>query len=150
MRALGPNLFVSLEQIVRKSVYLAHADRRQMVTVAGPDGLAAMISLCREGFDHVECARQATCQCADGASDVLLIVGRMPAAELSVVLQRTCRLLRDGGVLVVQLQQPGDDAVVRAALEATGVRVTSTLVDATGARLASHTVERAATLRRAS
>ena len=151
IRALGPQLFVSPEQIVRKSVYLAHADRGQRVSVAGPDSLAAMVSLCRDGFDHVECARQSTCTCADEASDVLLVAGLLSAEDLAGLLRRTCRLWRDGGVLVVQLQQPADDKVVRAVLRAMGLRASSTLVDVSAGCLVTHTVSGAApALRKAS
>lgn len=151
IHALGPKLFVSPEQIVRKSVYLANADRGQRVSVVGPDSLAAMISLCRDGFDHVECARQSTCTCADEASDVLLVAGPLSPDELADLLRRTCRLLRDGGVLVVQLRRPADDAVVRSALAVAGMSTTSTLVDLSAGCLVTHTVSRAApALRKAS
>ena len=150
MRALGPKVFVSPEQIVQKSVYLANADKRQLVTVAGPDSLAALVSLCREGFDHVKCARQATCRCADGVSDVLLLTGLMATEELTAVLERTCRLVRDGGVLVVQLQRPGEDANVRAVLKTRGMRSTSTVFDVSAGYLVSHTIERAEVLQEAS
>jgi hypothetical protein len=151
IRALGPKLFVSPEQIVRKSATLAHADRGQRVSVVGPDSLAAMISLCRDGFDHVECARQSTCTCADEASDVLLVAGFMSTGDLADLLRRTCRLLRDGGVLVVQLQRPADDAVVRSVLRAAGMQATSTLIDVSAGCLVTHTVSRGApALRKAS
>jgi hypothetical protein len=149
MRALAPNLFASPEQIVEKSISLSRADRGGSVSVAGPDSLAAMISLCRDGFDHVECARQATSACADETSDVLLVTGMMSPEALSGVLNRTCRLLRDGGVLVVQLQYPRDDDAVRAALNAAGMNVASTLFDLSAGCLVSHTVERPAALRKA-
>jgi hypothetical protein len=144
MRAVGSNVFVSPAQIVEKSVYLAHADKARRVSVAGPDSLAAMIELCREGFEQVECARQATCACADEASDVLLIAGLMPMDDLTTLVQRTCRLLGDSGVLVVQLRTPGEDAAVRATLEAQGMSITSTLVDVSAGCLVTHTLERAA------
>ncbi|MDR3511443.1 MAG: hypothetical protein P4L73_07410 [Caulobacteraceae bacterium] len=150
MRVLGPNVFASPEQIVRKSLSLSSADRHGSVSVAGPDSLEAMVSLCRDGFDHVECARQATSACADEASDLLLITGPMSLEDLSAVLHRTCRLLRDGGVLVVQLRYPRDDEAVRAALDATGMRIASTLFDLSAGCLVSHTVERAVALRKAS
>ncbi len=151
IRALGPKLFVSPEQIVRKSATLAHADRGQRVSVAGPDSLAAMVSLCRDGFDHVECARRSTCTCADEASDVLLVAGFMSTDELAEVLRRTCRLLRDGGTLVVQLRRPAEDAVVRSALRDMGLQASSTLIDVSAGCLVSHTVSRAApALRKAS
>jgi hypothetical protein len=147
VRAQGPNLFVSPEQIVRKSVILAKADKAQHISVAGPDSLAAMIALCRAGFDHVECARQATCAGADEASDVLLVVGPQPPQALAGLLARTCRLLRDGGVLVAQLEAAGDAAVIRQALEQSGMRVGSTVLDLATGRLVSHTVERIRTRR---
>ena len=150
MRAVGPTVCVSTEQIVQKSICLANADKRQLVSVAGPDSLAAMVSLCRDGFDHVECVRQATCTCADEASDVLLVAGPMSTQELGAVLQRTCRLLRDGGVLVVQLQYPRDDAAVRSVLTANGMKIASTLFDLSSGCLVSHSVERAVALRKAS
>jgi hypothetical protein len=145
-----PDAIVSPDRIVEKSIYLAHADRAQFVSVAGPDSLEAMVSLCRAGFDHVECARAATCAGADDASDVLLVVGRMSTEALSAVLQRTCRLLRDGGVLVVQLQRASDDLAVRTILKTRGLSVASTLFDITEGRLVTHTVQRAAALRQAS
>ncbi len=157
-RALGPKLVVSADEIavsaddiVRRSIDLAHADRGQRVSVAGPESLAALISLCREGFDHVECARRSTCPCADEASDLLLIAGLLPAADLADLLRRTCRLLRDGGTLIVQLQRSADDAAVRSALAAAGVVTTSSRIDGRAACLAVHTVARAAlALRQAS
>jgi hypothetical protein len=142
VRARGPNLFVSPEQIVRKSIVLAKADKAQHISVAGPDSLTAMIALCRAGFDHVECARQATCACADEGSDVLLILGRQSPQEVAAVLTRTCRLLRDGGVLVVQVERPGDMAGIPGTLAASGMQVGSTVLDLASGCLVSHTVER--------
>jgi hypothetical protein len=129
---------------------LAGADHSRRISVAGPDSLAAMISLCRDGFDQVECARQATCSSADEASDVLMIAGRLSAAELAGVVERTCRLLREGGVLVVQLEAPKDDRIVRAVLKAKGLRIASSVFDLSAGCLVSHTIERAALLRKAS
>ena len=149
VRAKGPNVFVSPEQIVQKSAVLAKADKGQRISVAGPDSLAAMIALCRAGFDHVECARRATCACADEASDILLILGRQSPEELAAVLARTCRLLRDGGVLVVQLQRPGDAARIRPILGASGMRVGSTVFDLAAGCLVTHALERVGALRRA-
>jgi hypothetical protein len=148
LRAFGPNVFVSPEQLVSKSISLAHADRQGRVSVAGPDGLAAMVSLCRDGFDHVECARQATCSSADEPSDVLLVAGRLSVDELAAVLRRTCRLLRDGGVLVVQLATPSDDQTVRAVLEANALSIVSTVFDLSAGCLVSHAVEQRAALRK--
>jgi hypothetical protein len=77
---LGANTFVSPDE---RAIRLAAAHLDDQVSVAGPDGLAAMVSLCREGFDSVECARRATCAGADEKSDVLLIVGAMTGVEVA-------------------------------------------------------------------
>ena len=142
VRARGPNLFISPEQIVRKSVILARADKAQHISVAGPDSLEAMVALCRAGFDHVECARQATCACADEGSDVLLILGRQSPQDLAALISRTCRLLRDGGVLVVQVERPGDAAAIPQIVGASSMRVDSTVLDLEAGWLVSHTMRR--------
>ena len=57
--------------------------------------------------DQIGCVRQATNSGAlEASSDVLLIAGGLSVAELEAVLWRTYPLLRDGGVLVVQLALP--------------------------------------------
>jgi hypothetical protein len=146
---MRPGAFASPDQLVRRSTVLAHADRARRVSVAGPDSLDAMVSLCRDGFDHVECARQSTCSSADEASDLLLIAGPLSPDELTGLVARTCRLVRDGGVVVVQLQRPGHDAAVRAALQARGLEIAATVFDPSAGCLVSHTVRRPAALRQA-
>jgi hypothetical protein len=131
--------------VVRRCIDLANADRRRAVTVAGPSGLEAMIALCREGFDHAEFVRQATCLSADGATDILMIVGRPSARELAVLLRRTCRLLGEGGFLVVELRHTRDDEVVRAALSASGLTIVATRA---AGRLVGHSVLRSPALLR--
>ena len=133
---------VTLDQVVRRAVYLARARRAQAVSVAGPDGLEAMLTLCRDGFDQVVLARQAIG--AAEASDVLLIAGAMSRGELSEAVNRTARLLRAGGVLVVQLTHPTDDAQVRAALGAQGIAAAASRFDVAAGWLVAHRVERAA------
>ena len=124
------------------AVILARADRAQHISVAGPDSLEAMVALCRAGFDHVECARQATCACADEGSDVLLILGRQSAEALGAVVARTCRLLRDGGVLVVQVERPSNAAAIAGIVGAKGMRVDSMVLDLGAGRLISHALRR--------
>jgi hypothetical protein len=148
IRAIGANLFVSPEQIVEKSITLAHADKAQRIGVAGPDGLAAMTALCRQGFDHVEVVRRATCHCADEASDLLLIAGLMRPEDLSALIIGACHLLNDGGALVLQLSDRGDDALVRAALAAAGMDATSSVFELS-AGLATYRIQRIAVSRAA-
>ncbi len=106
--------------LVDRMLHLAGADAGQAVSVAGPASLAALIALCRKGFDKVSCARQATCQGADEASDVLLISGPCSSQALADVLGRTARLLKDGGVLVVHEHDLDDDQLIRGTLEGLG------------------------------
>jgi hypothetical protein len=96
----------------------------------------------------VECARQATCNGADEAADLLFVVGPMTPEELGGTVRRTARLLRDDGVLIAQLSAAGDDAVLRAALTRAGLEATFTLTDRTAGRLVMHRVRRVAALRR--
>jgi hypothetical protein len=147
MRAIGAHLFLSPEQVVQRALLLSSAHKQDLISVAGPDGLDAMVSLCRAGYERVECARQATCAGADEACDLLLIVGPMNAEELGDTIRRTARLLRDGGVLIAQLSGSAEGAVVRPALAARGLDARFTLVDRSAGRLVMHIVTRAAQLR---
>ena len=144
IRAIGANLFVSPEQIVDKSITLANADKTQRIGVAGPDGLAAMTALCRKGFDHVEYVRRATCHCADEASDLLLVAGLMRPEDLSALIIGACPLLNDGAALVVQLRSPGDDVLVRMALAAAGMDITSSVFELSAGCLATYRIQRLA------
>ena len=147
IRAIGANLFVSPEQIVDKSITLANADKTQRIGVAGPDGLAAMTALCRKGFDHVEYVSRATCHCADEASDVLLIAGLMQPEDLRALIIGACHLLNDGGALVVQLGSRREDALVRAALTAAGMMVTSSVFKLSAGCLVTYRIQRLAVQR---
>jgi hypothetical protein len=149
VRAVGATLFLSPEQVVRRALVLSSAHQEDLISVAGPDGLAAMICLCREGFERVECARQATCIGADEASDLLLIVGPMTAGALADTLHRTARLLRDDGLLIVQLAGAAQEAAIRPALASCGLASGFTLVDRAAGRLVMHRVSRVASLRKA-
>jgi hypothetical protein len=143
-RAIGPGILLSPEQVVRRALSLAAVGKDGLIDVAGPDGLSAMISLCRAGFERVEFARQATCGGADEAGDLLLIVGPMRPDELALTIARTVRLLRDDGTLIVQLRDARAEAAVKPALAAAGFTPTFTLVDRSAGRLVLHRVRRAA------
>jgi hypothetical protein len=149
MRAIGAHLFLSTEQVVQRALFLASTRKDELISVAGPDGLAAIVSLCRAGYERVECARQATCAGADEACDLLLIVGPMGQDELADTLRRTARLLRDGGCLIVQLSRAADQAVIAPMLRTLGMESPFTLVDRSAGRLVMYTVRRAALMRKA-
>ncbi len=143
VRAVGPQIFLSPDAVVQHAIRLASADTGDLVAVAGPDGLQAMISLCRAGFDRVECAKRATCAGADEACDLLLIVGPMTAEALADAIRRTARLVRDGGRLVVQLSSAEAQAVIAPALASVGLRASGAAMDHSGGRLAMHQVTHA-------
>lgn len=141
MSTLEADTLLSPDEVVQRAIFLASIHKDDLVCVAGPDGLAGMISLCRAGYERVECARQATCGGADEACDLLLILGLMSAEELGETAHRTGRLLRDGGVLIVQPTCSGDEAVIRPALAELGLEIAYSLVDREG-RFVMYTVRR--------
>jgi hypothetical protein len=105
--------------------------------------------LCRDNFERVQCARQATCGAANDASDVLLLVGQVSASALPEQLQRTMRLLRDGGVLAAQLGELDDDIALQRWLENHGFDIASTVFDLSHEVLVAHTVCRRPAMRAA-
>jgi hypothetical protein len=137
------------EDISRRVVNLSRATSEDLVSVAGPCALDLLSLLCRDNFERVQCARQATCGAADDASDVLILAGCVSASGLAEQLQRTMRLLRDGGVLAVQLGDLDDDIVLQRWLENHGFEVGSTVFDLSHEVLVAHTVYRRPALRAA-
>jgi hypothetical protein len=150
MRTNGIQTFLSPEQVVQRALALTAIHPDDHVCVAGPDSLAAMLSLCRAGFQHVECARQATCLGADDACDLLLVVGPMPPEESAALIRRTTRLVRDGGRIAVQVADAAQQAAVRQALAAAGFGVDFSLIDRAASRMVIHTLSRPVAARRAS
>jgi hypothetical protein len=130
------------EDVARRLVRLSRAARSDLISVAGPCALDALSLLCRDDFERVQCARQATCAAADDASDVLILAGAVAAQALPEQLHRTLRLLRDGGVLTVQLNQLDDDIVLQRWLDAHGFDVASTVFDLSHEVLVAHTLSR--------
>ncbi len=134
---------VSVEDVIRRAIWLGRLRANQSVSVAGPDGLEAMLALCRAGFEQVTYARG-----AGGfleAGEALLIAGPMSRRDLAASLAASGRVLRHGGVLVAQLAHPADDAVVREALAAQALTVTRSRFDVAFGWLVSHGLERQAT-----
>lgn len=133
----------------RRLVRLAGGRPDMAISVAGPNSLDAMVALCRDGFERVECARQATCACADETSDVLLIDGGRDPKNLAELIGRTVRLLRDGGVLGLRLASVKDQRAATASLAAAGFHIVG-CAQGQGGGLAAFTVKRAQALRLAS
>ena len=150
MPANRSQVFLSPEQVVRRALALTAIHPDDHVCVAGPDSLAAMLSLCRAGFDHVECARQATCLGADDACDLLLVVGPMSPEESAALMRRTARLVRDGGRVAAQVADAAQQAAVRQALATAGFGVDFSLIDRAAGRMVVHTLRRPMAARQAS
>ncbi len=125
---------------------LAGAGPQSAVCVAGRGAVDLLVKLCRDGFARVECLRQATCACADGSADVLVIPGGLATESLVSVLLRTARVLRDGGVLVLRLDEIDDDCAVQAALAGLNWRADSAVYDLSAGVLVAHRVRRAEAL----
>ena len=128
---------------------LARARREAAVCTAGRGNVELMIRLCREGYAKVECLRQATCGCADGGVDLLLIPGGTVAESVTSILSRTVRVLREGGVVALKLDDVDDDCAVQAALAGLGLEVASTVFDLSDGVLVAHTVRHASAALRA-
>ncbi len=137
------------EDAARRLVTLSRAACGDRISVAGPCALDVLTHLCRDDFERVQCAREATCSAADDASDILIVAGVVRAKALPEQLQRTLRLLRNGGVLAVQLDQLDDDIVLQRWLDDHGFEVASTVFDLSHEVLVAHTVCRRPALRAA-
>jgi hypothetical protein len=137
------------EGVSRRLVNLSRATSHDIISVAGPASLDLLSLICRDNFERVQCARQATCAAANDASDVLIMVGRMSGCVLPEQLQRTVRLLRDGGVLAVQLTHLDDDVALQRWLDDHGFDVASTVFDLSHEVLVAHHLLRRPALRAA-
>ena len=126
----------------QRMLRLAGAGPEAAVCTAGRANVELMVRLCQAGYPRVECLRQATCTCADGGMDVLLIAGATATESLVVVLLRTARVLREGGAVVLKLQDIDDDCAVQAALASLGLEVASTVFDLAEGVFVAHTVRR--------
>jgi hypothetical protein len=127
-------------------LHLLGVNPGQSVGVAGPGSLDIMVSLCRAGWERVECALQATCAGADETSDLLILTG--PPESLGALAAKTVKLLRDGGVLVATLTRAEDDVSIRAALLAKGMTILQTTLGVAGGLVVAHRIARAAELAR--
>lgn len=132
-----------------KLLRLAGARRESAVCTAGKDNVELMVQLCRQGFSRVECLRQATCSCADGGVDLLLIPGGTATEAITSILARTIRVLREGGTVALKLSDVDDDCAVLAALSALGLESASTVFDLSDGVLVSHTIRHATAALRA-
>ncbi|HTO82124.1 MAG TPA: hypothetical protein VMQ73_07810 [Methylomirabilota bacterium] len=111
---------MSGDEFVDRALRLAGAKTSDLICVAGPGALPAMLRLCRYGFENAECAWRATCAVADRPRDLLLLAGESNAQALARTVRLVSRVLRDGGLLVAQLTAADHAAVIAPALASVG------------------------------
>ena len=99
---------------------LAGAKPSDRICVAGPQGLAAMLSLCHMGFAEACCLGREACPGGETPCDVLLVTGPMTPDALVATLSHALPRLKDGGVLAAHEGGLDDDALIQKTLAAAG------------------------------
>ena len=86
--------------LLPRALQRAGVAKADLIRVAGPSALAAMLWLCRHGYDQVGYLRAGAPVAADEA-DALLVAQTCSLEALDRLLEGGVRL-REGGVLIVQ------------------------------------------------
>ncbi len=113
---LPPRPCPALHRLLR----LAGARTSDKVCVAGPQGLAVLLSLCRLGFAEACCVRPQGRPSGERAFDLLLVTGPMDRDAFARALAHALPQLKDGGVLAAHESGLEDDQVILAAIQASG------------------------------
>lgn len=97
--------------------------RDSLIQISGPDGLGALLWLCRHGYAHaayVKCGRP----CPSEAADALIAPHAMALEDLAWLLDRGPKV-RPGGALVIQVRAdtPDGEAAVERLLERFGYHI---------------------------
>jgi hypothetical protein len=93
--------------------------KESQIQIAGPDGLGALLWLCRHGYEHVAYVKGGA-PCPGEPVEVLIAPHAMTGDELARLLARAAKLPA-GGVLVVQVL--GDSRDASALLEQSGYEI---------------------------
>lgn len=93
----------SLNDLLTELLARAGVDKSSAIRVTGPGGLAALLWLCRHGYEQVGYVRCGPCPAEDG--DLVLAPQTCDVDALAVILQRGPHP-RAGGVLIVQTPIP--------------------------------------------
>jgi hypothetical protein len=88
-------------------LHAAGVDKSSAIWVTGPAGLAALLWLCRHGYDQVGYVRRGSSP--PDSVDLLLAPQTCDLASLEAILANGPHP-RDGGVLIVQTPEPAADA----------------------------------------
>lgn len=97
----------SASDILADLLHRAGVDKSSTIRVTGHAGLAALLWLCRHGYEQVSYVRAGPCP-ADG-SDLLLVPQTCDLRALETLLTHGPHP-RDGGVLIVQTPEPAAGA----------------------------------------
>ncbi len=114
----APHLGDTLGEVLAR----AGVDKTSIIHVTGPGGLAALLWLCRHGYEQVGIVRHGRSPGED--SDLLWAPLTCDVAALAALLE-TGPHPRDGGVLIVQTPEPaaGTPDPVHALLRRYGYRI---------------------------
>jgi len=94
-----------LNDLLTELLARAGVDKSSAIRVTGPGGLAALLWLCRHGYEQVGYVRAGPCPAEDG--DLVLAPQTCDVDALAVILRRGPHP-RAGGVLIVQTPIPPD------------------------------------------
>jgi hypothetical protein len=92
-----------LSETLRDLLQNAGLNKADTIRVTGPAGLAALLWLCRHGYEQVGCVSAGRGHSEEG--DLLLVPQTRTVTELENLLRNGPRP-RPGGVLIVQTPQP--------------------------------------------
>lgn len=95
---------------------LAGARLEHRICVTGPSSYAALLALCRLGYEHACRICGPSCATAEGGCDIVLITGPCDGVEFDRLVAGVAGHVREGGVLVVHEAGLKDDERVRALL----------------------------------
>jgi hypothetical protein len=104
---------------VERMLHLAGASPAWRVGVVGPASAAALIALCRRGYDRALAVASGVCA-SEGDCDLLLVTGPLSREGLQAAVRSGLPLLRPGGVLAVHESGLADDGLIRATLRTAG------------------------------
>jgi hypothetical protein len=111
--------------------------------VAGPQGLAVLLSLCRMGFAEACYVNGPTSSCGDEPCDVLRVTGPLSRAAFVAALASALPRLKLGGVLAAHEGGLQDDALIQQVLAGAGRQVGWRVHDMAGGCLVAMEVVRA-------
>lgn len=128
---------------LKRLLALAGARPEQRVCVAGPQGLAVLLSLIRLGYGEACYVSGPTSSCGDEPCDVLLVTGPQTRDAFVATLATALPRLKVGGVLAAHEGGLQDDLLIQQVLAGVGRQVGWRVHDMAGSCLVAMEVLRA-------